>query len=219
MNKWILSSTAIFIFFIVLFINLNNNSEATTRTNTDLENVTNEEMEYFDQYYPEFELLWGVAIADHTAGEETSGWVWRPARDNWLEHDPKGKYIHIGHGEYVNSIEHVQSAIDNRKPNYINTYAVFTNPREFLAAPGTDGIPDEWTAKTDSYDYWEKRIEWWDEFLTELDDMENLEYASLTEVANTFLENEDNLDFDYDTANHPRSDSPGPQRQIKAGYP
>ncbi len=45
MNKWILSSTAIFIFFIVLFINLNNNSEATTRTNTDLDNVTNEEME------------------------------------------------------------------------------------------------------------------------------------------------------------------------------
>ncbi len=45
MNKWILSSTAIFIFFIVLFINLNNNSVATTRTNTDLENVTNEEME------------------------------------------------------------------------------------------------------------------------------------------------------------------------------
>ena len=45
MNKWILSSTAIFIFFIVLFINLNNNSIATTRTNTDLDNVTNEEME------------------------------------------------------------------------------------------------------------------------------------------------------------------------------
>ncbi len=45
MNKWILSSTAIFIFFIVLFINLNNNSVATTRTNTDLDNVTNEEME------------------------------------------------------------------------------------------------------------------------------------------------------------------------------
>ena len=45
MNKWILSSTAIFIFFIVLFINLNNNSIATTRTNTDLDSVTNEEME------------------------------------------------------------------------------------------------------------------------------------------------------------------------------
>ena len=45
MNKWILSSTAIFVFFIVLFINLNNNSVATTRTNTDLENVTNGEME------------------------------------------------------------------------------------------------------------------------------------------------------------------------------
>ena len=45
MNKWILSSAAIFIFFIILFINLNNNSESFTRTNTDLDNVTNEEME------------------------------------------------------------------------------------------------------------------------------------------------------------------------------
>ncbi len=45
MNKWILSSTAIFIFFIILFINLNNNSDSFTRTNTDLDNVTNEEME------------------------------------------------------------------------------------------------------------------------------------------------------------------------------
>lgn len=45
MNKWILSSTAIFIFFIVLFINLNNNSETFNRTNTDLDNVTNQEME------------------------------------------------------------------------------------------------------------------------------------------------------------------------------
>jgi hypothetical protein len=178
-----------------------------------------DQMEYFDKYYPEFELLWGVALAEHTAGEETSGWVWRPSRDNWLEHDPEGKYIHIGHGEYANSIEYIQNSVDNIKPNYINTYAVFTNPREFLAAPGTPGIPDEWTAETDSYDYWEKRIEWWDQFLTELDDMEDVEYASLTDIANTFLENEDNLDFDYDTENHPRSDSPGPSRQIKAGYP
>ena len=45
MNKWILSSAAILIFFIILFINLNNNSESFTRTNTDLDNVTNEEME------------------------------------------------------------------------------------------------------------------------------------------------------------------------------
>ena len=45
MNKWILSSAAILIFFIILFINLNNNSESITRTNTDLDNVTNEEME------------------------------------------------------------------------------------------------------------------------------------------------------------------------------
>ncbi len=45
MNKWILSTITIFIFFIILFINLNNNSETFNRTNTDLDNVTNQEME------------------------------------------------------------------------------------------------------------------------------------------------------------------------------
>ncbi len=45
MNKWILSTVTIFIFFIILFINLNNNSETFNRTNTDLDNVTNQEME------------------------------------------------------------------------------------------------------------------------------------------------------------------------------
>ena len=45
MNKWILSTITIFIFFIILFINLNNNSETFNRNNTDLDNVTNQEME------------------------------------------------------------------------------------------------------------------------------------------------------------------------------
>tara|TARA_B100001113_G_C20840247_1_gene505046 strand:- start:44 stop:574 length:531 start_codon:yes stop_codon:yes gene_type:complete len=45
MNKWLLSTITIFIFFIILFINLNNNSETFNRTNTDLDNVTNQEME------------------------------------------------------------------------------------------------------------------------------------------------------------------------------
>jgi len=45
MNKWLLSTITIFIFFIILFINLNNNAETFNRTNTDLDNVTNQEME------------------------------------------------------------------------------------------------------------------------------------------------------------------------------
>lgn len=176
-------------------------------------------MSYFDRYYPEFEILWGVADAGHNAGEETSGWVWRPSQENWLEHDSDGDYIHIGHGEYVNSVEFIESAIEERYDDRINTYAVFTNPREFLAAAGTEGIPEEWTAKPESYDYWEKRIEWWDEFLTELNQLEDLEYASLTEIAEIFVENEDNLNFDFDTEKHPRSDDNAVQRQTEAGYP
>ncbi len=183
------------------------------------EDTIQEQMDYFDKYLPEFSILWGVALADHTAGEEISGWVWRPSRDNWLEHDPDGDYIHIGHGEYVTSVEYIAEAVANRQPNYINTYAIFTKPRAYLAAPGTPGIPEEWTADINSLDYWENRIAWWDEFLTKLDKMKNVEYASLTEIAEVFVENEDNLDFDYDTANHPRTDIPTAQKQIKAGYP
>ena len=163
-----------------------------------------EEMDYFDQYYPEYEILWGVAAPGHGAGEEISTWVWRPSKDNWLEHDPNGKYIHIGHGEQIASVDLIQDTIDNRKPNYINTYAVFTNPREFLAAKGTSGIPDQWTTNLEDPNYWENKLQWWDEFLTELDEINNLQYASLTEIADIFVEAEDNLDFNF--GEHPRSD-------------
>ena len=94
-----------------------------------------DQMTYFDRYYPEFQILWGVAFAGHDEGEETSSWVWRPSRDNWLEHDPNGDYIHIGHGEYANSVKYAEEALDNRFENRINTYAVFTKPREWLATP------------------------------------------------------------------------------------
>lgn len=183
------------------------------------ENEIYNQMEYFDKYDDAFQILWGVALPGHGVGEEIAGWVWRPSSDNWLEHDSKGKYIYIGHGESTNSIEHIQEAIENRNLDRINTYAVFTHPREYKAAPGTEGIPEEWTAKESSYDYWENRINWWDEFLTEMDALENLEYASLTEIAGIFEENESTLDFNFDTENHPRSDIPAVQRQSQAGYP
>jgi len=183
------------------------------------EDTIQEKMDYFDKYLPEFSILWGVALADHTSGEETSSWVWRPSRDNWLEHDPEGSYIHIGHGESVNSIEYIEEAVENREKNYINTYTVFTKPRSYLAAPGTPGIPEQWTAKPNSIDYWENRIAWWNEFLTELDKVKDVEYASLTDIADIFIENEDNLNFDYDTDSHPRTDIPTTQKQKETGYP
>tara|TARA_B100000497_G_scaffold29897_1_gene34939 strand:+ start:682 stop:852 length:171 start_codon:yes stop_codon:yes gene_type:complete len=45
MNKWVLSLFAVFSLFVVIFVNLNNNSDANIRTNTELDNVSNEEME------------------------------------------------------------------------------------------------------------------------------------------------------------------------------
>ena len=45
MTKWIISSFSFLIFATVLFINLQNNSEVNDEFNTNLANVTNEEME------------------------------------------------------------------------------------------------------------------------------------------------------------------------------
>ena len=45
MTKWIISSFSFLIFVPVLFINLQNNSEINDEINTNLANVTNEEME------------------------------------------------------------------------------------------------------------------------------------------------------------------------------
>ena len=44
MTKWIISSFSFLIFATVLFINLQNNSEINDEFNTNLANVTNEEM-------------------------------------------------------------------------------------------------------------------------------------------------------------------------------
>jgi len=183
------------------------------------ENEIQEQMRYFDDYHPEFGLLWGVAIPNHVAGEEMSGWVWRPDRSDWLVHDPEGRYIHVGHGEQVNSLEHIQNAIDGRFPRRINTYAVFTTPREFLAAPGTPGIPEQWTARGNTVDYWENRLAWWDDFLTALDELGDIEYATLTQIAGIFEAHEDQLDFEFDIDAHPRSDAPLLMRSRAAGYP
>jgi len=183
------------------------------------ENEVYDRMSFFDGLQPDFEYLWGVALAGHGSGENLSGWVWRPDRDDWLVHDPEGKYIHIGHGEQMNSVELIETAVENRFDNRINTYALFTNPREFLPKIGTPGIPEQWTVKPESPDYWENRIVWWDEFLSSLELIDEVEFASLTEIGDIFKENELNLDFEFTADDHPRSDLPMTVRRKNANYP
>ncbi|MBT3985452.1 hypothetical protein HOD38_05370 [archaeon] len=156
-----------------------------------------EKMEYFDTYYPDFTTLWGVSLAGHELGEVIAGNVWRPSREDWTQHDKNGDYIYIGHGEYANSINYIENAINNRKENQINTYAVFTNPRHFKASKAST-IDDKWTAKESSYEYYETRLEWWDNFFTELDtyvESGKVEYVTLTEISEIFIEQENQLIF------------------------
>jgi hypothetical protein len=183
------------------------------------EEIIHDEFGFFNKLYPEFTILWGVASPGHGAGEEMTSWVWRPSEDNWLEHDPEGKYIHIGHGAYTNSVESLIEAIENRKENTINTYAVFLAPRELLAETGTEGIAEQWTTTKKDCAYWENKLEWWEEFFTELDVYKKsgqLEFASLTEVATIFEEQEDNLIFDQSEI--PRSDGAMGDTNEAAGY-
>ncbi len=185
------------------------------------ETTIQKQLEYFDAYYPEFQILWGVSLPHHSEGECTAAWAWRPSRTDWTKHDPSGRYIFIGHGELINSLEAIQEAVDNRSPDRINTVAVFVSPREFKAAPGTAGIDDEqWTAPTNSIHYWKHRIRWWDDFLAAVDPLVQeglVEYTSLTQIAEIFIEQEDQLVFDWMEV--PRSDVGMRERNIKAGYP
>jgi len=179
-----------------------------------------EKMAYFDTYYPEFQILFGVSLPGHGAGECIAGWVWRPARDNWLKHDPNGKYIHIGSGEYLNSIDAIERAIDNRTSGFVNTYSVFFSPREFKALKGTPGINKNWTTTKNSADYWENKLKWWDDFLTQIDEKVakgEIQYASLTEISQIFIDK--NPDLEFDISDVPRSDAPLIVRQKSAGYP
>ena len=179
-----------------------------------------DQLTYFDALSPEFQILWGVSLPGHIAGECVASWVWRPARDDWTSHDPEGRYITIGHGELVNSIQAVRQALASRSPDRINTVAVFTTPREFKAAEGTAGIDEAWTVSTDSADYWENRLTWWDEFLDQIAPLVAagvVEYKTLSEIARLFEEQEANLVFDWTDV--PRSSLGMRPRNIKSGYP
>jgi len=192
-----------------------------TRVASGMEEATiQDQLEYFDHRAPEFEILWGVSLPGHGAGECTATWVWRPSRADWTLHDPDGRYVYVGHGELVNSLDAIRQAVDGRHPDRINTCAVFVSPREFKAAVGTEGIPDRWAAPTDSIHYWEQRIAWWDDFLSQIDvlvERGEVAYASLTEVVDVFRTEEHRLVFDWTEV--PRSDAPMARRNRLAGYP
>jgi hypothetical protein len=177
------------------------------------------QMEYFDTYYPEFQILWGVSLPGHGAGECIATWVWRPSRTAWTAHDPEGKYIYIGHGELMNSLDLIQEAVDNRSRDRVNTYAVFATPRDFKASYGSEGIDPNWMTKPESYDYWENRLQWWDDFLSQVDvwvERGEVEYATLTEIAGYFQAVESRLIFDFDDC--PRSVESMTDRTRQAGY-
>lgn len=179
-----------------------------------------DELAYFDMYYPEFLILWGVSLPGHTAGECVAPWVWRPSRHDWTVHDPDGRYVYIGHGELVNSIQTVRQALEDRSADRVNTIAVFTTPREFKAADGTPGIDEAWTVSTDSADYWENRLTWWDNFLGQIDPLVAagvMEYKTLSDIALVFEEREPELTFDWEQV--PRSDLGMRPRNVEAGYP
>jgi hypothetical protein len=183
------------------------------------ENEIQDRMSYFDRYYPEFQILWGVSLPGHGAGECIAPWVWRPSRTDWTQHDSDGKYIYIGHGELLNSVDIVQETAAAREADRVNTYAVFAPPRGFKAAAGAAGIDERWTAEKGSYDYWERRLAWWDDFLTEIDGLVqqgNVQYASLTEIADLYAQQENRLRFDFGEVL--RSDAPLLRRSIKVGY-
>jgi len=175
---------------------------------------------YFDAYAPEFQILWGVSRPGHGAGECTAPWVWRPSREDWTQHDPDGDYIYVGHGELVNSIQAIRQAVENRSPDRVNAIALFTNPREFKAALGSERIVEAWTTSDYSADYWVNRIAWWDNFLGQIDPLVEagvVEYATLSDVASVFEQREPDLVFDWQDV--PRSTLGLRQRNIMAGYP
>jgi hypothetical protein len=179
-----------------------------------------DQLDDLDVTYPEFRILWGVSLPGHGAGECVAPWAWRPSHDDWTVHDPDGRYIYIGHGELVNSIVAVRQAVDGRQADRVNTIALFVSPREFLAAEGEAGIAAQWTAPTDSIHYWENLLEWWDGLLDRIDILVEtgvVQYATLTEITEVFVEQEAHLDFDF--GGIPRSDASMRTRNLKAGYP
>ena len=181
-----------------------------------------EQFEYFDVHYPEFRVLWGVALPGHVAGECIAAWVWRPSRDDWTTHDPLGRYIYIGQGELVNSFDAVRRAVAARRADRVNTIALFVSPREFKAAAGTAGIEAQWTASTDSVHFWRNRFEMWDDLLDEIDalvDAGAVAYASLTEIVTIFEAREAAGELDFVFGEVPRSDASMRARNLRAGYP
>ena len=183
------------------------------------ERAIQEKLVYFTDQYPDFLILWGVSLPGHGAGECVASWVWRPAQENWEQHNPDGKFIFIGPGDQVNSLDSIAEAIQNRRLDRVNTYAVFLSPRSLKAAPDVEGIPETWTTKPTAFDYWENRLLWWDDFLSEIDgwvEEGKVAYATLTEIGQIFQESESGLNFEGNKC--PRSEEGLLARNRAAGY-
>lgn len=175
------------------------------------ESKIQEKMRYFDTLYPKISVLWGAAVPGHKGGEEQTGYVWRPSRDNWLLHDPNGKYIYIGHGTQWATVEGIKTAISQKDPGKINTYSLVGITRTFKADPGTSGIPEQWTAPRGDPENWYTRLQLYKQLFQQLDKLVKsgqIQYRCLMDVKEIFEKYESKLDMSIDIDNIPRSTAP-----------
>jgi len=160
-----------------------------------------EEIAFFETFYPIFYAVWGVASFGHQTPEERTGYLWRPSKTgSWFEHDPEGKIVYIGGNGRRMDISEVKEAYDLRKPNKVNVYSMIIHN----LLPGFPRNAEEPVTIED------KDFEHFYVFLREVEELKataKIEWKSLGESVNLFYEREKagTLDFsDIDVNNIPR---------------
>jgi len=150
-----------------------------------------EELKFFEAFYPVFYALWGVATYGHRLPEERTGYLWRPSKTgSWFKHDPRGKIIYIGGNCRRTDITEIKEAYKLRKPNKVNVYTMIIHN----LLPGYPGTSAE-SYKIDDQDFNHFR-----QFLQEIDELKKtmkMEWKSLGELVEIFKAREKagTLDF------------------------
>jgi len=187
-------------------------ANATGNLGGTLEKNIQEELAYFEMFYPTLYSLWGAATQMHREPEEQTGYMWRPSKTgSWFEHDPEGKIIYVGGGGGT-SITKVKEAYARRKPNKVNVYTAFGHAT-FISRVIKDHDPVDYAEILKDYDPVD--FDSLRQFLQGIDELKKtmkIEWKSLNELVEIFRTREKagTLDFsDIDVNNIPR----GPLRE------